>query len=203
MGFPKVKLTATVENYLKLERRSKRRHYYLDGEVFAMAGESGQHADISANLVILIGSLLKKSNCRVRTKDTKVRSGPHPKNIAGSSGLYFYPDLVIICGEPQYHDEHQDVIINPKVIIEVLSKSTEALDRNEKFRRFQEWNPSLTEYVLVCQDRPEVESFSRQKEGWWKYECQEGLKGKLQIPSIGVTLKLKDIYSRISFDKKK
>ncbi|PYS28300.1 MAG: hypothetical protein DMF75_19030 [Acidobacteria bacterium] len=139
----------TVEEYLAFERANDERHEYIDGLIYPV-GECptqpdirGNHADISANLVILVGEQLRNSACRARTKDTKVRSGPTQRRMM--KGLFSYPDVVVICGEPQYHDEHRDVVINPTVIIEVLSESTEARDRGVKFHRYQYWSPTLTD----------------------------------------------------------
>ena len=124
----------TIEEYLALERVSEERHEYLDaGQIYAMAGESPEHGDICTNLVMTIGSQLRASSCRVWTKDTKVRSGPLPKQRRAFKGFIFsYPDLVIVCGEPQFHDQYRDVLLNPAVIIEVLSPHTEAfnIERN-------------------------------------------------------------------------
>jgi Uma2 family endonuclease len=129
----------SIEEYLALERASEERHEYLDGLVYAMAGESGEHGDISVNLVREVSVQLRGTSCRARTKDTKVLSGPRPIHTRSKQGLFSYPDLVVICGEPQYHDEFTDVILNPAVIIEVLSESTESFDRGEKFHRYQVW----------------------------------------------------------------
>ena len=159
----------TVEEYLAFERANDERHEYIDGLIYPV-GECptqpdipGNHADISANLVILVGEQLRNSACRARTKDTKVRSGPTQRRMM--KGLFSYPDVVVICGEPQYHDEHRDVVINPTVIIEVLSESTEARDRGVKFHRYQSWSPTLTDYVLVSQEALLIEHFERQADG--------------------------------------
>jgi Uma2 family endonuclease len=134
MGLPKTNLTE--DQYLALERESEERHLYVDGEIFAMAGESGTHADITTNIVASFHSQLRRSTCRARTKDTKVRSGPLPKTGKRSASLYSYSDIVVICGEPEYLDDYRDVVLNPKVILEALSESTEAFDRGPKFRGF-------------------------------------------------------------------
>jgi Uma2 family endonuclease len=187
----------SAEEYLEFERQAEERHEYLDGFIYAMAGESPLHADISANLVILIGEQLRDSPCRVRTKDTKVRSGPTQRRMM--KGLFSYPDVVVICGEPQYHDEHRDVVINPTVIIEVLSESTEARDRGVKFHRYQTWSPTLTDYVLVSQEAPLIEHFERQADGSWTLRIYQGIEESFTIKSINCTLKLSDVYARIVF----
>ncbi|HLG16526.1 MAG TPA: Uma2 family endonuclease [Blastocatellia bacterium] len=189
----------TIEEYLALERQAEQRHEYLDGYIFAMAGESSAHADISINVVREVSTQLRGTPCRVRSKDTKVRSGPSSTHPRTTGGLFSYPDAVVICGEPQYHDEHQDVVINPSVIIEVLSESTEAFDRGAKFLRYQTWSPTLTDYVLVSQHAPILEHFARHGDGTWSYAVYQGLDASLRINSIDCTLKLADIYDRVVF----
>lgn len=189
----------TIEEYLAIERASEQRHEYLDGCIFAMAGESGEHGDISVNLVGIFHTQLKGTTCRARTKDTKVHSGPTPKYPKTMEGLFSYPDVVVICGEPQYHDEHRDVILNPAVIIEVLSKSTESFDRGEKFQRYQVWNPTLTDYLLVSQKAASIEHFSRQSDGTWSYRIYQGLAQSFVIESIKCELRLADVYDRVVF----
>lgn len=190
----------SIEEYLALERASEERHEYIDGYVYAMAGESGEHGDISVNLVREISVQLRGTSCRARSKDTKVLSGPTPIYPRSKQGLFSYPDLVVICGEPQYHDEHTDVILNPAVIIEVLSKSTESFDRGEKFHRYQAWNPTLTDYLLVSQTAPIIEHYSRQPDGSWSYKIYQGLDRSFTISSIVCELRLADVYDRINFE---
>ena len=189
-----------IEEYLAMERVSEERHEYVDGYVFAMAGESGAHADISVNLVREISVQLRGTRCRARAKDTKVHSGPAARHPRSTEGLFSYPDLVVICGKPQYHDEHTDVILNPTVIIEVLSESTESFDRGEKFHRYRTWNPTLTDYLLVSQTAPIIEHFSRQLDGSWSYKIYQGLDRSVTIESIGCELRLADVYDRINFE---
>jgi Uma2 family endonuclease len=189
----------TVEEYLALESDSEERHEYLDGQIYLMAGESPEHADICTNLVIQLGMRLRDTNCRVRSKDTKVRSGPSPVPRKSAKGLFSYPDVVVICGEPQYYDENRDVVINPTVIIEVLSDSTEAFDRGEKFLRYQNWNASLTDYILVSQFAVIVEHFVRKPDGSWSYQVYQGLDQSLVIESVDCRLQLSEVYDRIVF----
>jgi Uma2 family endonuclease len=196
---PKRKFAYTIDQYLAIERKSEERHYYLDGEIYAMAGESPAHGDISTNLVMLLASQMRGTPCRVRSKDTKVRSGAILSAGETTRGLFSYPDVVVICGEPEYHDNLRDVVLNPKAIVEVLSESTEAFDRGEKFTRFQLWNPSLTDYLLVSQDRPQIEYYTRQTDGSWSYRLTTGLEASVAIGSIGCTLRLADVYERIEF----
>jgi len=189
----------TVDEYLALERASEERHEYLDGQIYAMADESGEHGDISANVAGSLVSQLKGTPCRARIKDTKVRSGPAPRSRQSTAGLYSYPDIVVICDEPEYHDAHTDVILNPTALVEVLSPSTEAFDRGEKFDRYQVWNPTLKDYVLVSQDRPHIDHYSRQADGSWSYRSHTGREASVVISSIQCTLKLADVYDRVVF----
>lgn len=201
MALAKTKPVFTVEDYLKIDRTEDERYEFLDGEIYAMAGESGEHGDICMNLARLIGNDLLNTNCRGRIKDTKVRSGMFPVKRPLVKGMISYPDLVVICGEPEYHDEFQDVVLNPTVIIEVLSESTEAFDRSEKFHRYQLWNPTLTDYILVSQNKPLVEHYIRQSDGSWKFYFYDGLEREFAIESINSRLNLKDIFHRIEFEE--
>jgi Uma2 family endonuclease len=106
---------------------------------------------------------------------------------------------MVICDEPQYHDPHRDVVLNPRLIIEVLSASTEAFDRGEKFLRYNTWNPTLTDYLLVSQSRPLIEHFVRQHDGGWSYYVYQGLDQSLPLHSIACTLRLAEVYDRIVF----
>jgi Uma2 family endonuclease len=189
----------TVDEYLTLERAAAERHEYLDGQIFAMAGESDNHGIITVNLVGLFYLQLKGKPCQARTKDTKVRSGTAAPVSPTASGLFSYPDVVVVCGKPEYHDAHTDVLLNPTAIVEVLSRTTEAFDRGEKFTRYQIWNPTLSDYLLVSQDRPQIEHYTRQADGGWSYHRYTGLETTIAIPSIGCTLKLADVYDRITF----
>jgi Uma2 family endonuclease len=187
----------TVEEYLAFERASDERHEYLDGVIYAMAGESPDHGRICINLAATLVSQLRGSDCEAFSKDMKVRCGPYRAHTR--EGLYAYPDLVVVCGAMQFHSQAQDVLINPTVIIEVLSPSTEAFDRGEKFRRYRAWLPTLTEYVLVTQDRPVIDHYHREADALWMLRPLEGLDAHLHLPSIVCTVPLANIYERIAF----
>ncbi len=206
MGFAKLKEETgreyTVQEYLEMERAAFERSEYISGEIFAMAGESNNHGIVSVNLTSEIHQQLKGKDCQLRAKDTKVASNILPdKKTPSMKGMFSYPDMVIICGEPEFHDEHKDIILNPKVIIEVLSESTELFDRNTKFIRYSKFNPTLTDYILVSQDKPMIEHFVRQDDESWKIYTYFGLKATSTIESIGCKLKLSDIYDRVKFSK--
>ena len=106
---------------------------------------------------------------------------------------------MVIRGEPEYHDAHRDVVLNPTVLVEVLSPATEAFDRGEKFRRYQTWKPTLSDYLLVSQDRPQVEHYVRQADGTWSYRRHTGLDACVEITSISCTLRLAEVYDRVTF----
>ena len=181
----------TPEEYLALERPSEIRHEYLDGTVYAMAGESIAHSAICFNLAVTVGLQLRGRDCRGFSPNMKVR--------AGEAGLYAYPDLAVACGEAFFHDRHGDVLLNPTVVFEVLSRSTQVYDRGEKFERYKTIE-SLRDYVLVSQDRPRLEYFSRRPDGIWSHAEFEGLDAVLTLDSINCRVALADIYDRISFD---
>jgi Uma2 family endonuclease len=191
----------TIEEYLALEREAEERHEYLDGVLYAMAGESPEHADISTNIIIALGPQLRDRGCRIRTKDTKVFSGsPLQAQLRKSrKGLFSYPDIVVVCDEPRYLEHHPEVLMNPQVLIEVLSESTEGFDRGEKFLRYRRALPSLTDYILVWQELPLLEHFTRQPEDAWLLRVVEGLDATLHIASLDCAIPLSEIYRLIDF----
>jgi Uma2 family endonuclease len=189
----------TIDEYLAFERGDIERHVYLDGKIFEMGGETWGHGDISVNLIASVGLQLKGKPCRARTKLTKVHSSPIPAAGDNTSGMFSYPDIVVICDGPEHFDGHTDIILNPKAVIEVLSPSTEIFDRGEKFARYRTCNPTFTDYVLVAQDRPNVEHFQRLPDSTWLYRHYIGLEAIVPIASIGCTLKLADVYDRVTF----
>ncbi len=200
MGLAKAEPLLTVEEYLALERAALERHTYLDGQLFAMAGESGEHGDISMNVSGLFYVHLRGKRCRARGSNTRIRSGPAgPVSRRRMKGMFSYPDVVVICGDPEFHDEFKDIVVNPTAIVEVLSKSTESFDRGEKFTRYQAWNPTLQDYILISQDKPQVEHFHRLPDGAWKYKLYSGLRASVKITSIQFTLKLAEVYERVKF----
>lgn len=180
----------TAEQYLDLERHTEIRHEFLDGTVYAMSGASRAHSAICFNLAVSIGSQLRGTPCTGHSSDMKVR--------AGDASLFAYPDMTIACGEPILHDDHGDVLLNPVVIFEVLSRSTETYDRGEKFERYKTIE-TLTDYVLVSQDRARIEHFSRQADGAWSLTEVSGLDASLELTSIDCRLPLAEVYDRIEF----
>lgn len=200
MGLAQQKILYSPEEYLELERKSETRHEYfdgviypLDGVVYAMAGESLSHSQICINLAGEVRAILKGKPCQALSPNMKVR--------AEGKGMYAYPDLTIVCGEPIFHDKQKDVLLNPKVIIEVLSPSTERYDQTKKFFRYRKELPSLTDYVLIYQDAPFIEHHEKQADGRWTHNAADGTDDILQIPSIEIELSLSEIYDRVKFEE--
>ena len=177
----------TPQEYLALERKAAYKSEYLDGHIIAMSGASFKHSLIISNISGELHLQFKGRGCSVHTNDMRVR--PNPRDS------YFYPDVVVVCGEPQFEDEVFDTLLNPIVIVEVLSSSTEAYDRGEKFRRYQQL-ASLKEYVLVSQDKVWVEHHRRHG-AQWILSHYRTLEEVLLLPSIGCEMPLSDIYARV------
>jgi Uma2 family endonuclease len=194
-SLPQPQLLYTPEEYLASERDAFERHEWLDGMIYAMAGESPQHSLITANVTTL-GIQLRGKPCAVYSPNMKVYSRL-PSDI-GLKGLFAYPDTTVVCGEARFHDEHRDVLINPRVVIEVLSPSTERYDRGKKFLRYQQ-NPSLTDYVMIAQAYPSVEHYARQAHGGWLYSVTTELTASVMLESIECSLPLTEVYDRIVF----
>ena len=196
MGLPKLKTknALTAEEYLAFEREAEVRHEYLDGEIFEMAGESLSHSRICANLLGVANGKLKGNKCEALSPNMKVRTS--------TASLFSYPDMTIVCGEPKFHDDKKDVLVNPRVIFEVLSPSTEIYDRTTKFQRYRLGNETLTDYILVSQDKRFVEHFKKQTDGEWLYQSYSKKADILKIIGIDCDLKLVEIYDRVEFTVK-
>lgn len=177
----------TPEEYLVSERKATLKSEYINGEILAMSGASLAHTRITADIVTELNNQLRGGECEVISNDMRVRTGP--------KGAYFYPDVVVFCGEPQFEDNVFDTLLNPTLVIEVLSPSTEVYDRGEKFRHYQELT-FLQEYILVSQDRVRVEQYRLAKTQWVQTEFQTH-EDVLPLPSIGCELPLRDIYRRV------
>ena len=186
MALPLLKTRYPVEEYLALDRESEERHAYLDGDIYAMAGESPEHGAMCMNLYGSLWAQLRGTPCQAFAKDMKVRCGPLPQPGRSRQGLFAYSNLVVVCGTMQFHDEVRDVLLNPTVIIEVLSPSTEAFDRGEKFRRYRSWLPTLQDYLLVAQDKPLIDHYHRVAENRWELVSMEGLAASLPLESIAL-----------------
>jgi Uma2 family endonuclease len=178
----------TPEEYLALERTAECRSEYLAGELFAIAGASERHVSIVANTLYLLVGQLKGRPCKAYANDMRLQVSP--------SGLYTYPDLLVVCGQPRFADEQKDTLVNPTVLIEVLSESTEAYDRGKKFGHYRTLD-LLTEYLLIAQDEPRIEQFVRQPDGSWRFLAYDGLEAVVPIASIACELPLADVYDKV------
>lgn len=179
----------SVEEYLAFERTSEIKHEYLDGEIFAMSGASRSHNRISWNIVAALDPQLKESGCEGFVSDQRVQ--------IPATGLFTYPDVVVVCGEPElYGDETPETLVNPTLIVEVLSSTTEDYDRGRKFAHYR-GIPSLQLYLLVAQERAHVERFERQPNGLWLLYETDDLEERLDLPAVGAGLALSDVYYRV------
>jgi Uma2 family endonuclease len=196
MGLAKIKSSTLYapEDYLRFEREAETRHEFHDGEIFEMAGESLSHSRICMNLAREAGNSLKGKSCEALSPNMKARTS--------SAGLFAYPDLTIFCGEPVFHDAKKDVLTNPKVIFEVLSPSTAEYDRTTKFQKYRMGNETLTDYILVSQDKRFVEHFTKQTDGNWLYRSCGEMIDVLKIETIECEIVLAEIYDRVEFEIK-
>jgi Uma2 family endonuclease len=179
----------TPEEYLEVERRAERKSEYFRGEMFAMAGATRRHILIVTNLVRELSQQLMTKPCEVYSTDMRLRVSP--------TGLYTYPDVLVVCGEPQFADDQQDTLLNPVLVIEVLSPSTEDYDRGRKFGHYRKL-PSLMEYVTVAQDEPRIEKWTRMQEDW-RFAEYNDLGRTIQLASIGAALPLSEVYNKLDF----
>jgi Uma2 family endonuclease len=178
----------TAEQYLAQERLAETKSEYLGGEVFAMAGASRQHNKIVVNILNALGPQLRRRPCDLYPSDMRVK--------VAATGLYTYPDVSVVCGELQFEDAEVDTLLNPMVIIEVLSKSTAAYDRGEKFEQYRKI-PSLNEYLLIAQERCLAEHYVRQPDGRWLLSEANDLQDVIELQSIGCRLALADVYEDV------
>lgn len=179
----------TAEEYLAQERRSSNKHEFAGGQIRAMAGASRNHSLIEGNLIRELGNRLRGKPCEVYTSNMRVR--------VWMSGFYTYPDVSVVCGRPEFDDTEMDTLLNPTVLFEILSPSTEAYDRGEKFARYRRLS-SLREYVLVAQDRVAVECYRREGD-FWVLETCESLDDTLRLQSLDCELPLREVYDRVEF----
>ncbi len=186
------KARLTEAEYLEFERSADVKHEYYHGEVFAMAGASPQHNEIKDNLILEIGAQLKGGPCRTYSSDQRVK--------IDRTGLYTYPDLLIVCGPREFDRHDVNTLINPNVVIEVLSKSTEGHDRGFKFHQYK-LLPSVREYVLVAQDRRIIERLVRQNDGTWILTIFDDPAGAFSLATVPVTVPLADVYRDVELDE--
>ncbi|TWT96613.1 hypothetical protein Pla108_23820 [Botrimarina colliarenosi] len=185
--------TTTAADYLAFERKSEEKHEFVNGQIRLMSGASRNHNRIAANIGTLLGVGLKGKPCEHFISDMRVK--------VASGGRYTYPDLSVVCGGPEFEDDVLDTLLNPNAIFEILSKSTAEYDRGDKFASYRNL-PSLKEYLLVSQDAPQVEHFTRLDDGAWRFNPTEGLDSEVRLVTAEVVLTLRDIYDKVSFEGK-
>ncbi|MFT5617019.1 MAG: Uma2 family endonuclease [Arenicella sp.] len=193
------KIVHSVVDYLEFEDSSQEKHEYHDGYIVNISGGTLNHSRIGLNIGKSLDNALATGNCIPYNSELKV--------LAEKVNSYYYPDGLVICGEPEFDLNRKDIVKNPTLLVEVLSESTEnrgsdAFDRGGKF-----WNyrtiPSFREYVLISQDKPLVESFYKNGSGIWQLAEAYGLESSIPLHSLGIELKLADIFSRVIFEEEK
>ena len=180
----------TPEQYLEIERKAEFKSEYYQGEMFAMAGAKEAHNLIIWNLARELGQQLRQRPCRAYLADMRVR--------VSATGLYTYPDVVAVCGEPQFLDDQRDTLLNPNLIVEVLSPSTELYDRVRKFEHYRSLE-SVSEYLLVSSERVSAELYTRQPDGRWLLTTVSRMEDSLDLLSVGAHLALADLYEKVDF----
>lgn len=178
----------TAAEYLEMERAAIEKHEYYKGEVFAISGARLRHNHIQTNFVGTVYSYLRGKSCNVFGSDLRIHI---PTN-----SLYTYPDAVIVCGEPAMLDNEMDTLLNPVVIVEVLSKSTQSYDRGDKFMLYRAI-PSLKEYIMINSESIGVEHYTRQEAGKWELEELKSLSDTINIRSIDLRLPLQQLYEGV------
>jgi Uma2 family endonuclease len=180
----------TFEEYLRLDRQSETKSEFASGEILAMAGASYAHNLIVGATVYLLAAALEVTPCRTVSSDQRLR--------VPECDRAYYPDVMVVCDEPQFVDGEKDTLLNPTVIVEVLSESTEKKDRTEKLDCYSTIS-SLKAYLLVAQDRPRVERYTPDEDGTWRLLVANSLEGSLEIPALNCALDLRRVYSNIAF----
>jgi Uma2 family endonuclease len=180
------------EEYLRLERQSEYKSEYVNGGIFAMTGASLRHNLVAGNIFGELRQQLKGRQCHAYVGDMRVK--------VTATGLYTYPDVVVVWGEPKFEDRYLDTVLNPTVLVEVLSPSTERYDRIAKTSYYRMLN-SLAEHLLVAQDEVRLERYVRQPNGEWLLSQWTSLDNVVEIESIGCSLALRDIYDKVTSDQ--
>lgn len=179
------------EEFLVFERGAEERHEYRNGDIVAMSGAKRNHNTVSTNLSGLLWQHLKGKDCENYSNDMRVWV---PK-----TRLYTYPDIVVVCGEPEFLDDEFDTLLNPVLIIEILSDSTESYDRGEKFQSYRSI-PTLKEYLLVAQYGRHLEKYVKHGDGFWMLSEASGLDGSITLETIDCPLSLADVYDKVNFE---
>ena len=181
---------STPSEYLAIERAADHRSEFFRGEMFAMAGASYAHNLIVSNLVRELGNRTKGGPCQTLSSDMRL--------LVEETGLYTYPDALVICDPPEFVDDRRDTLVNPTIVLEVLSKSTEVYDRGKKSSHYRQL-ASLREYMLVSQDEARIEHYARQPDGHWLLTDAVGLDSSLSLPTLSCEIPLAEIYARVEF----
>jgi Uma2 family endonuclease len=183
-----VRTPLTAEEYLAFERASEQKHEFANGEVFAMSGGTREHSLIAANVIGELRSALTDRPCEVHTSDLRVK--------LATGTRYVYPDVSVVCGEPRFEDAQRDTLLNPSVVVEVLSDSSEAYDRGDKFALYRAL-PSLRDYLLLSQKAMLVEHFHREDDGSWRLRAL-GPGNVLALPSIDAHVAVERLYLKVA-----
>lgn len=184
------KRQATPEEYLESERQAATKSEYLAGEIHALAGASERHNLIAINAAYLLVGQLKGRPCKTYSNDMRVK--------VDFSGLYTYPDVVVVCGKPQFEDRNLDTLLNPTVLIEVLSESTAAYDRGSKAEHYRTL-PTLNDYLLIDQNTVHIERYQRQTEEQWLFSDYRSLDATVRLDSIACHLPLSELYDKVDW----
>src|SRR6059036_3114767 len=190
MSLPEPLHRLTETEYLEMERAAEFKSEFFDGEMFAMAGGTPQHSLIATNLAREFGNRLKSGHCVAYNADLRIK--------IEATGLCTYSDLSVICGPLQLAQGTDDTILNPTLLAEVLSDSTEAYDRGKKFEHYRRI-PSLQQYLLVSQKEARIEQFIRQADGRWLLSEAAGLDATLELPSLQISLPLAEVFAKVKF----
>jgi len=180
----------TAAEYLSMERQSSEKHEFVFGDIFAMTGASARHVEIVGNLVRELGNQLRSSSCRVYSADLRV--------CVDADHRYAYPDVVAVCTQPKFLDATLDTLVNPELIVEVLSESTRNYDRGDKFQQYR-GILSFREYLLVDQERVHIERYSKGTDGTWSLWETDAIDDVVPLESVGVRLAVSEIYLKIDF----
>jgi len=191
MAIPETVRRLTEAEYLAIERAADFKSEFFDGEMFAMAGGTPMHSLIATNLASEVRGKLKGGPCVPFNSDLRL------KILA--TGLHTYPDLSVVCGPLEFAGDEEDVIVNPTLLAEVLSDSTEAYDRGKKFEHYRQL-PALKEYLLVSQKEPRIEQFLREGSGEWRWREAAGLEAQLELPSLQITIALAEVFAQVKFE---
>jgi len=179
----------TPEEYLAIERRVEYKSEYFNGKIVGMTGASRNHNLIVANVTREITRQLKERPCELYPNDMRVR--------IPATQLYTYPDVAVVCGKPSFEDEYLDTLLNPILIVEVLSESTESYDRGKKFSNYRTIE-SFAEYILIAQDEPRIEQYVKQPDGRWLLSDTHELDSAIELTSIQCRLDLREVYDKVS-----